>query len=376
MDIVEKVRVLGDAGKWDTCASTASPRKEIGGDRIGNAAAGGICHSFTEDGRCVSLFKTLYTNKCSMDCRYCQNSTHCPDRTHVEYDPEELAKVFMHLYTGNYVEGLFLSSGIAGDPDTTTEKMLEAAHLVRDRYNFRGYLHFKILPGTNRDYVKQAGGISDRLSINLEAPGRSRLSEISQVKDYNNDILRRQRWIKKVKPPSGQTTQLVVGGSGETDREILETADWEYRKVDLKRVYYSAFTPIEKTPLEGSDRTPLEREHRLYNVDFMLRRYNIPLKEFKEVMVDDNLPNGDPKLHLARNYFDRPVDVNTATYDELIRVPGIGPRSVQRIMDIRGRKAVISKRSQLKSIGVVLKRAEPFLSISGHSQKRMIEWVT
>ncbi len=370
MDTLDKVRLLGAAGKWDTCASSSSPRKSVGLDRVGNVAKGGICHSFTEDGRCVSLFKTLMTNDCVMDCKYCSNSIHC-GKTPAEYEPGELARVFMHLYMRNYVEGLFLSSAICKSPDATTESMLDTVRLLRGAYLFQGYVHFKILPGVDRSLVKQASELSDRLSINLEAPNGSRLSEVTDMKDYNSDIIRRQKYIRDALPPSGQTTQLVVGGSDETDLEILETAVWEYGKIGLKRVYYSAFSPVVGTPLEGKDRTPVDREKRLYNVDFMMRKYGIRLNEFRDIMVDYNLPPGDPKMHMAKNRFDSPLDVNEAPYEELVRVPGIGPLSAKRILAVRDSGCRIKKRSELHSIGVVLKRAEPFLSIGGGFQSRL-----
>lgn len=366
MNTLEKVRILGAAGKWDVCASSASTRRMPSGDRIGDVAAGGICHSFTDGGRCVSLFKTLLTNDCSFDCKYCSNSTHCR-KTAAEYEPQELAKVFMHLYLGNYVEGLFLSSAVAGDPDTTTEKMLDTVRILRQQHMFQGYIHFKVLPGTNRDLIVQAAEHADRLSINLEAPNRGRMAELSDVKDYNVDILRRQEWIKEADIPSGQTTQMVVGSSDETDKEILDAAAWEYEDMELRRVYYSAFTPLEKTPLEGKNRTPLEREHRLYCVDFMVRKYGIPFAEFDEILVDGNLPDGDPKMHLARQTLDGPVDVNTADYEELLRVPGIGPQSAQRILSMQKGMGIRS-RSQLHSIGVVMKRADPFIRVNGRTQ--------
>ncbi|MFH0862695.1 MAG: putative DNA modification/repair radical SAM protein [Candidatus Altiarchaeota archaeon] len=374
MNVSEKIRILGAAGKWDVCASSASTRKPAGTDRIGNLAAGGICHSFTDGGRCVSLFKTLLTNDCSFDCKYCQNSTHC--RKHAaEYEPHELAKVFMSLYLGNYVEGLFLSSGVCRDPDSTTEKMLDAVRLLRQEHRFQGYIHFKVLPGTDKDLIRQASECADRLSINIEAPSSSRLSEMTDVKDYDADIIRRQKWMRDMRIPSGQTTQIVVGTSDETDQEILEAARWEYSEMRLKRVYYSAFQPLEKTPLEARDKTPLEREHRLYCVDFMMRKYGIPYEEFRDILQDGNLPEGDPKVHLARQALDGPVDVNAAPYEDLIRVPGIGPQSARRIIELRQAKATIN-RSRLNSIGVVLKRADPFIKVAGNMQTTMGEYVT
>ncbi|MBT7903746.1 putative DNA modification/repair radical SAM protein [Candidatus Woesearchaeota archaeon] len=374
MEIGEKIKILGDAGKWDTCASTSSNRTTNTDDRIGNVAKGGICHSFTEDGRCVALFKTLMTNQCKFDCKYCQNANNCTKNATM-YKPDELAKVFMHLYTRNYVEGLFLSSGVCKDANYTTEKMLEAIQLIRTKYKFQGYIHFKVLPGTSRFLVNESSKIADRLSINLEAPNTSRMANISSIKDFKTDIIRRQSWIKHSiknnKQTSGQTTQLVIGSSDETDLEILKTIDWEYKNMDLKRAYYSAFVPVHGTDLEFKDKTPYVRENRLYNVDFMMRQYDIKLNEFKEVMNNDNLPKGDPKIHLARNYFDGPIDVNEASKEELLRIPGIGPTCTQRIMSMQDKGAKIQKKSQLKSIGVVLKRAEPFLRINGISQRTL-----
>ncbi|HDP74254.1 MAG TPA: putative DNA modification/repair radical SAM protein [Candidatus Woesearchaeota archaeon] len=374
MNITQKVSILGEAGKWDVCASSNSLRKVKTQDRIGNPSSCGICHSFTEDGRCISLFKVLMTNSCSFDCKYCQNSISCSGPKAM-LEPEELAKAFMSLYIRNYVEGLFLSSGILGEPDKTTEKMIEAVKLLRNKYKFQGYIHFKVLPGTSRELIRQASELADRLSINIEAPSKSRLSELSSVKDYKIDILRRQAWIKNMKVQSGQTTQMVVGASDETDLEVLKMADWEYHNMRLKRAYYSAFTPVPKTPLHFRDKTPLEREHRLYNVDFMMRKYGIKLKEFKAILNEkDNLPKGDPKISLAKQHFSGPIDINQAGYDELIRVPGIGPRSAFRIMSLRKKKLRIARPSQLESIGVVMKRAAPFLMIGCHIQRKVIDF--
>lgn len=370
---MQKIKVLGEAGKWDTCASSASPRKVSGTNRIGDTSICGICHSFTENGRCISLFKTLMTNACIYDCKYCHNSTKCSSRKTI-FEPEELARVFMNLYTRNYVEGLFLSSGVLKDADFTTEKMLQAVNIIRNKYKFTGYIHLKILPGTNKDLVKQATEIADRVSINIEAPNKSRLSLLSDIKEYKTDILRRQAWIKRMNVPAGQTTQLVVGGSDETDLEILKMANWEYENLDLKRIYYSAFNPVEKTPLQNKEKTPLQREHRLYNVDFMMRKYDIKLKEFKEIMPEGNLPKEDPKLALAKNYFDKPVDINEASKEDLIRVPGIGPTSLKRIINLREQKIKITKKEELHSMGVVLKRADSFLKIGGSAQCRLNSW--
>lgn len=370
MEVLEKVKLLGAAGKWDVCASSASNRKPQTNDRIGHAAAGGICHSFTQNGRCISLYKTLMTNQCKFDCKYCSNSSHCKNKI-AKFEPEQLAKVFINLYVKNYVEGLFLSSGIAKDPNETTQNMIDAIKLIREKYKFRGYIHFKVIPGTDRDLIKQAKSFSDRMSINLEQPNASRMNDVSHVKDYKIDILRRQSWVKKLSLGAGHTTQMVVGGSDESDLEILKMADWEYKNFELKRAYYSAFTPIKHTPLEFKDKTPFQREHRLYNVDFMMRTYDIKLREFKNILIDDNLPRDDPKIHLARNFFDKAIDINDCTKEELIRVPGIGPQSAERILNLHKNNIEITKRTQLKSIGVVLKRAEPFIKIGQTTQKTL-----
>jgi len=373
MNTLQKVKVLGESAKWDTCASSASNRKVKGIDRIGNAAGCGICHSFTEDGQCISLWKTLYSNACSFDCKFCANASGC-NKNPARFEPKEFAKVFMSLYVRNYVEGLFISSAVEKDPDRTTESMIEAVNLIRQKYKFQGYIHFKVLPGTSYDLIKYASEFADRMSINLEVPNKSRMSEISSVKDYKIDILRRQAWLKRMKLHSGQTTQLVVGGAGESDLEILKMIDWEYKNINLKRGYYSAFVPVPKTPFEGKERINLSREFHLYNVDFMLRKYHIPFKEFREILNDEMLPKIDPKVALARQHFDSGIDLNEAKWDDLVRVPGIGPLSAHRILELQKGGVKIVKKQQLKSIGVVLKRALPFVKLDGRRQKMLCEF--
>ena len=380
MDILEKVRILGDAGKYDVCASSASKRVENTNDRVGNAAAAGICHSFTPDGRCVSLFKMLYTNRCGFDCNYCGNRCNGNgNHQHTAFTPTELADVFMKLYLSNYVEGLFLSSGIGKDPDTTQAEIIECVRLLRDVHKYRGYIHLKILPGVSYELVKQTAELSDRLSINLEASSQSRLSDISSTKDYKNDILKRQSWIKgfekKGLATSGQTTQFIVGASDETDLEILGMLDWEYKNMQLKRGYFSAFSPIPDTPLMHHAQTPMMRKHRLYQTDWLLRVYKFPLSDIKMITNDGFLPPEDPKLVLAQETFDGALDINEAGYNELIRVPGIGPVSAQRILNLRRSRQSISKKAELQNMGVVVKRALPFIKIGGYSQGTLNQWV-
>jgi putative DNA modification/repair radical SAM protein len=420
---LEKIQVLGENSKYDICASTASSRtdkypKLFGNTKewIGAAASAGICHSYTPDGRCMSLFKTLYTNKCIYDCKYCF-SHNCKRK--MSFTPEEYARTFMKLYSMNVVEGVFISSGICGSADQTTEEMLEAIRLLRFKYNFRGYVHFKCLPGASQYLLKEAISLSDRISINTEASSKEYLAEISPEKDFKNDIILRQSWLKSLRVRnneealkemkdmkqdsfskldfqekmikerrkngyrafrwdgapilnSGQTTQFVIGAAeSETDLDLLNMIDWQYRTVDIRRAYFSAFIPIEGTPLGNKKPASLEREHKLYQADWLLRIYHYKLKDIKSIINEEgNLPKGDPKLHFAREYFKEHdlIDPNIASYQELLRVPGIGPISAKRIVNLRKGKFEFNRREDLKSVGVVLKRADPFLKINGKNQ--------
>jgi predicted DNA-binding helix-hairpin-helix protein len=421
---IEKIRILGANSKFDICASTASSRTDkypslFGKSKhwIGTTASAGICHSYTPDGRCMSLFKTLYTNKCIYSCKYCYSQS-CKQK--LSFTPEEYARTFMKLYSMNVVEGIFLTSGICGSADSITEEMLEAVRLLRFKYNFRGYIHFKCLPGLSQYLLREAINLSDRISINSEASNQEYLSEIAEQKDYNNDILIRQRWVKELRTQhnekalkimkdmnqdkqlkfqerlmkehrangyktfrwdgapilnSGQTTQFVIGAAEtESDWDLLKRIDWQYRTLDIRRAYFSAFIPIEGTPLANKKPAPLEREHRLYQTDWLLRIYHYKLNDIKDILEDSgNLPKGDPKLHLAKKYFieHSKVDPNIASYNELLRVPGIGPISAKRIINLQAQKIIIKSRKELKAIGVILKRAEPYLTIDNTSQKTL-----
>jgi putative DNA modification/repair radical SAM protein len=426
--VLEKIRILGENSKYDICASTASSRTDkypkLFGDSkswIGATASGGICHSYTPDGRCMSLFKTLYTNKCIYNCKYCFSHN---SKKKLSFTPEEYARTFMKLYSMNVAEGVFISSGVCDSADATTEEMLEAIRLLRFKYKFQGYVHFKCLPGVSQYLLKEAVTLSDRISINMEASSKIRLAEIADQKDFNNDIITRQRWLKQIRTAhnedtlkmikdfkqdnqlkfqekmikdrrengykkfrwdgapilnSGQTTQFVIGAAeNETDFELLKRIDWGYKQIDLRRAYFSSFIPIEGTPLAGKQAAPLEREHRLYQSDWLLRIYHYKLQDLKEILNEDgNLPKGDPKIHLAREYFKHHdlVNPNEASYQELLRVPGIGPISAKRIINLRVKKFVFNKRKDLRSAGVILKRADPFLIINGNSQTTIRNFV-
>ena len=425
---LEKIRILGENSKYDICASTASSRSDkyptlFGNskDFFGSTASAGICHSYSPDGRCVSLFKTLYTNKCIYNCKYCF-SQNCKKR--VSFTPEEYARTFMKLYAMNVVEGVFISSGVCGSADKTTEEMLEAIRLLRFKYKFQGYVHFKCLPGVSQYLLKEAISLSDRISINSEASTKEFLSEIAEQKDFYNDIILRQKWLKSIRyrhneealkvikdlkkdsnvkfqeqmikqrrnggykafrwdgAPilnSGQTTQFVLGAAeGESDLDLLKRIDWGYKDIDLRRAYFSSFIPIEGTPLGGKQAESLAREHRLYQSDWLLRIYHYKLKDLTEIINEEgNLPHGDPKIHLAKKYFEthNPVNPNEASYEELLRIPGIGPISAKRIINLRSGSFQFSKRKDLQSVGVILKRADPFLVINGKSQTTLHNFI-
>lgn len=317
------------------------------------------------------LMKSLMSNKCMFDCKYCVNNKKTR-QSNLEFSPKEMADTFLHLYSQRKIEGLFLSSAVVKDSDHMTEKMLETVEILRFDYNYKGYIHFKVLPGTDYDLIKRAAPLVQRMSINIEAPNKSRLDDLSSNKHYKNDILRRQAWIKRLH--SNQTTQMIVGAADETDLEILKMSDWEYKSFQLKRIYYSAFRPVSGTELENKRQEPIERQNKLYNSDFLLTKYNISFNEFKDIMDNEMLPKGDPKIHLANNYFDKPLDLNESEYSEIIRIPGIGPKTANRIIEIQNSTKKLITKKQLSETGVILKRAEPFLRINGYHQKKLMEF--
>lgn len=355
MTLLEKVNLLGEAGRYDSCGPKACEVQVTRG-------LGGIYSARAEHNSC-RLFKTLLDNKCSFDCKYCPNAKGC-GRRKASYQPAELARLFDLLHTHLKVDGLFLSSSVAGDPDEVTERMLEAVRLLRNKYAFHGYVHFKVLPGTSYELIKQASELATRLSINIEAPNKRVLAELASCKDLKNDLVRRQHWISKLNVAGGQTTQLIINDLA-TDKDILQMVDWEYQTMQLKRVYFSAFKPVKGTPLEHEPPGSVLRQHRLYNVDFLMRVYGYQLKEVAAVLNDGMLPREDPKLVLARATFDAPVDINEASYEDLIRIPGIGPRTARKILT---RKGEITRYEQLQQLGGGLKRAKPFIELNGKRQ--------
>jgi putative DNA modification/repair radical SAM protein len=372
----KKLRTLGEGTRHDVCASTFSPRE---------TPLPGICHAFTKDGRCVSLFKTLYTNHCTHQCSYCTNAANCSNKSKAfSYTPEELARITLSLYRSNYIEGLFLSSGAGRDEDHVTERMVETVRLLRQKHAFSGYIHLKVLPGSARSHIQEAIELADRVSINLEAASASHMSEICTSKSYENDILQRQRYIRdmlsdsaknsKAFLPAGQTTQLVVGAAGESDEEIFKRVLYEYKEIGVKRAYYSAFSPQRGTPFENRKAQPLWREHRLYQMDWLFRVYHFQPREIHHAFNENGfLGNADPKMAIAREFMDLPLDPNTAAFRELLRVPGIGPKSAQRIVAFRKRQPIAAK-AELAAMGVRIKRAGPFLKINGWRDTTLEMW--
>ncbi len=376
MDTEQKIEILGEAAKYDICASTCSPavnssRKNY----IGSRTSSGICHSYTPDGRCVSLFKVLMTNSCKNNCKYCVNRA-SNDFERATFQAEELARLFIELYKRNYVEGLFLSSGVKYNTTRTMEEMIKTAEILRYKYRYEGYLHFKILPRASSDLIERAALLSDRLSINLESPNPDKLKIIAPDKDFKLDLLDPmsiiQRQIEKGLVKSGHTTQFVVGASGESDSEILKTTNWLYKNRNLRRAYFSAFIPVNDIPLLPgpspslpSAPTPLLREHRLYQADWLMRLYEFDISEI-ELGESGNLSlEVDPKMAYASKHPEKfPLEINKASYKELLRVPGLGITSAKRIYRVR-KEYKFSEPQELKNVGVVLKRALPFITING-----------
>lgn len=357
MNILEKAKILSEAGKFDSCG----PKQcEI---KVKNNLKG-LYHSESENKNCVML-KTLMTNTCSFDCAYCPNSTRSKNKKPVSFTPDELVKVFNNAREKLAVNGLFLSSGIPNNPENVMENMLEALHKIRK--TFRGYIHLKIMPGTPYEFIKRAKELANRVSINIESPNSDTLKEMSDCKDFKIDILRRQAWIKHL--GISQSTQMIIR-KDDTDKDVLKMSNWEYEKIGLKRIYYSAFNPVKNTVLENKEAETLRRQNTLYKADFLLREYNFKLKELLNVMDNDMLPYEDPKVALARNYFSGRVDINEASYEDLIRIPGIGLTSASRILSKKNFKTF----NDLRRIGVNINRASPYIEVNGKQQTTLVNY--
>lgn len=380
MDIFEKLEILSDAAKYDAaCTSSGTDRKNSYG-KVGSAVSCGICHSWSADGRCISLLKVLYTNYCEYDCAYCINRK-SNDVKRAAFTPRELADLTINFYKRNYIEGLFLSSGIIKNPDYTMELMISALKILRFEYGFNGYIHSKVIPGCDSSLIKQIGLLADRLSVNIELPSEASLTKLAPQKTKTKILtpmnmiscenkqsakdLTVYRHAQKF-APSGQSTQMIVGASGESDFQILRLTEGLYNKFSLKRVFFSAYVPLNSDRLLPAVDTkpPLLREHRLYQADWLLRYYKFKAEEIlneENPMFNQFL---DPKCNWALNNMHLfPVEINSAPYEMLLRVPGIGVVSAKRI--VSARKVAFLDFDALKKIGVVLKRAQFFITCKG-----------
>jgi putative DNA modification/repair radical SAM protein len=367
MDTSEKVEILGRSAQYDLCGEACGSDAARQKDNLGRW----IYPAALPDGRRVAMLKVLLSNACQKDCHYCANRA-SRDFRRVSFAPEELARAFDQMHRKGLVKGLFLSSSICGEAGRAMDRMIATVELVRERYAFPGYVHLKILPGATFAHVEQAVQLATRVSVNLEAPNAERLARIAPRKDFTVNLLQPMHWAKDLIEasggrlvPAGQTTQFVVGAAGESDHEILMTTARLYKEIGLARAYFSAFQPVVDTPLEGHPPTPPLREHRLYQSDWLLRQYDFA---FEDLIFDQagNLPReADPKMMWAKAHPERfPIEVNRSSREELLRVPGLGPRSVARILRLR-RQGTLRTLTDLKKIGAVASRAAPFILLDG-----------
>ncbi len=382
MDLLDKLTVLADAAKYDAACTSSGAKRGFEAGKIGctSSAVAGCCHSFSADGRCVTLLKVLMSNDCCYDCTYCVNRR-SNDTPRTSFTPEELCELTIGFYRRNYIEGLFLSSAVVRSPDYTTELMIRTLSLLRREYRFNGYIHAKIIPGTSPDLVEQIGLLADRLSVNMEFPSEQSLNRLAPCKTKQG-ILRpmaqiRERNIQSRQEivryrhaprfaPAGQSTQMIIGATPESDRHILSLTQSLYDTYHLKRVFFSAYVPVVEHTLLPSLETkpPLLREHRLYQADWLLRFYGFRAEE----LLDESAPNFntllDPKCCWALRHLDQfPVEINHADYEMLLRVPGIGVTSAGRILVARRSGSL--RTEDLKRLGIVMKRAQYFITCNG-----------
>ena len=381
MTVYEKLNILTDAAKYDVACTSSGTERKSDGTGIGSCQQSGICHSFSADGRCISLLKILFTNECVYDCKYCINRR-SNDVKRASFTPDEICNLTMEFYRRNYIEGLFLSSGVLKSPDYTMELLYAALYKLRVEYHFQGYIHVKAIPGASRELVYRLGLLADRMSVNLElptaeglkllAPHKTRKTILEPMRLVQNRMEENKQEIALYRNaprfvPAGQSTQMIIGATPETDYQIINVAEALYQKFGLKRVFYSAFIHVNEDknlPARTDVGPPLLREHRLYQADWLLRYYHF---EAKELLSEEN-PNFnillDPKCNWAlRNLEVFPVEVNRASYEMLLRVPGLGYKSAMRI--VKARRLGTLDFPDLKKMGVVLKRAMYFLTCNG-----------
>ncbi len=379
-DLYEKLQILSDAAKYDVACTSSGVDRRGSGQGMGNCAASGICHSFSADGRCISLLKILFTNECVFDCRYCVNRS-SNDTPRASFTPEEVCTLTMEFYRRNYIEGLFLSSGILVSPSYTMELLYQTLYKLRREYRFEGYIHVKAIPGAPAELIERAGFLADRMSVNLElptaeglrrlAPHKSRKRILAPMRQIQLGHARNRQELSLYRSaprfvPAGQSTQMIIGATPESDYQILSVAEALYRNFQLKRVFYSAFVKVNEDALLPAlpGGPPLLREHRLYQADWLLRFYGFSAGE----LLNEKHPNFnvflDPKCDWALSHLEQfPVEVNTADYYTLLRVPGIGPKSARRI--VQARRLGSLDFPSLRKAGVVMRRAMYFITCRG-----------
>ena len=392
MDVADKLEILADAAKYDVACTSSGVDREAKRGQLGNAMGAGCCHSFTPDGRCISLLKVLLTNVCVYDCAYCVNRA-SNDVPRCAFTPRELADLTISFYRRNYIEGLFVSSGVMKSPDHTTELMIETLRILREEYGFRGYIHAKAVPGTSPELIDRLGHLADRMSVNLELPSQKSLALLcpeqrkqhllapmrqirdSRAEDADTRALVRKnttyftdtRPVKRERAfvPAGQSTQMIIGATPESDFQILNLSAALYRTLSLKRVFFSAYLPVNSDArLPDASAVQLNREHRLYQADWLMRFYKY---DVTEIIDEDNPfldPLLDPKANWAVNHLEHfPVEVNTAPLEMLLRVPGIGPRGARLIM--KARRTCCLHEPELRKLGIAYKRARFFITCNG-----------
>lgn len=395
MDTTAKLALLADAAKYDVACTSSGIDRDARMGALGNATAAGICHSFSADGRCITLLKVLFTNVCVFDCAYC--ASRCSnDVPRASFRPRELADLTMEFYRRNYIEGLFLSSGVLKSPDYATERIIECLRILREEYGFRGYIHAKAVPGTSSDLLAALGLLADRISVNMElpsseslallCPNKTRDSIVAPMRQIREGIaedrdtralmrrdacyMAQRRPARKTRAfaPAGQSTQMIIGATPETDFQILNLSSSLYKTMHMKRVFFSAYLSVnEDGRLPQGNAVQLDREHRLYQADWLMRFYKFDAAE----LIDEGQPflatDIDPKANWAINHLDRfPIEVNTAPYEELLRVPGIGVRGAKAI--VGARRATALGEAELRKLGVAYKRARFFITCRGRYQ--------
>ena len=395
MDTTAKLALLADAAKYDVACTSSGIDRDARMGALGNATAAGICHSFSADGRCITLLKVLFTNVCVFDCAYC--ASRCSnDVPRASFRPRELADLTMEFYRRNYIEGLFLSSGVLKSPDYTTERIIECLRILRGEYGFRGYIHAKAVPGTSSDLLAALGLLADRISVNMElpsseslallCPNKTRDSIVAPMRQIREGIaedrdtralmrcdacyMAQRRPARKTRAfaPAGQSTQMIIGATPETDFQILNLSSSLYKTMHMKRVFFSAYLSVnEDGRLPQGNAVQLDREHRLYQADWLMRFYKFDAAE----LIDEGQPflatDIDPKANWAINHLDRfPIEVNTAPYEELLRVPGIGVCGAKAI--VGARRVTALGEAELRKLGVAYKRARFFITCRGRYQ--------